>query len=267
MKHHLLVILQTHSKGSRIENIKRYCNAPKIEVSSRCVFSLIDSLNHAVKNNEDIEIEMQIFDDHSDQEFLNVLNKLISISKFSINLTSLETYGIMPSILRCYEHSKEYGKEWVYFIQDDFLFQENSIDLMLFAMKQFSSNIGKPVSIYPFNDPYEYYMPENTTVKSHIVVSKDRYWRTNPHIGFSFMTHIDIIKNCWDLFYKMATNGVYPAMEIESLCQIQYSRGYFCFTPIPSLTLHMQAETEKDFFIDWESWWNEYPLEKIENYE
>lgn len=42
MKTHLLVVIQSHSKGNREtdENHKRYCNAPKIEVSSRCVFSV-----------------------------------------------------------------------------------------------------------------------------------------------------------------------------------------------------------------------------------
>ena len=68
MKTHLLVVVQTHSKGNRDEKSERYCEAPKIEVSSRCIFSLIDSLNYAQQHYPDYEIELQIFDDHSDQE-------------------------------------------------------------------------------------------------------------------------------------------------------------------------------------------------------
>jgi hypothetical protein len=52
-------------------------------------------------------------------------------------------------------------------------------------------------------------------------------------------------------------------MEMDSICKIYYERGYYCFTPIPSLALHMQTEWDKDFFIDWKSWWNEYDLEKL----
>lgn len=263
MNNHLLVVLQTHSKSNSQKNLVRYCGAPKIELASRCTFSLIDSLNYAQEHNPNCEIEMQIFDDHSDQEFLDTLEKLISIAKFKINLTHLETHGIMPSILRCYEHGKEYGKDWVYFIQDDFLFQQNSIDLMLYAIEEFSNNLGRPASIHAFNDPWEYYMPENVAVPCHIVVSKDRYWRTNIHVPFSLMTHISIIRQNWDLFYKMGTSEVHGKMEQESISRLYYEREYRAFTPIPSLSLHMQAETEKDFFIDWKSWWNEYDLKKL----
>jgi hypothetical protein len=263
MKNELLVVLQTHSQSNREKDLVRYCGASKIEVSSRCVFSLIDSLNYAVKNNPYTEIKLKIFDDHSSKEFLDILNQLILISNFEINLEHLETHGIMPSILSCYEYGKNYGTDWVYFIQDDFLFQKNSIDLMLYAIEDFSLKLGSPASIHAFNDPWEYIIPENTMIKSHIVASKDRYWRTNVHAVFSLLTHHSIIKNNWDLFYKMGTSKVCKTMELDSISKLFYQRGYYQFTPIPSLTLHMQGETEKDLFIDWKSWWNEYDLEKL----
>lgn len=263
MSNHLLVVLQTHSKSNSNKKLVRYCGAPKIEVSSRCVFSLIDSLNYAVKNNPDTKIELQIFDDHSDQEFLDTLDKLISLCNFKVSLEHLETYGIMPSILRCYEHGRYFGKEWVYFIQDDFLFRENSIDLMLYSIREFSRNLGKPASIHAFNDPYEYYMPENVAVSCHIVASKDRYWRTNIHVPFSLMTHISIVRSNWDLFYKMGTSEVSGEMEFESISKLYYERGYTAFTPIPSLASHMQGETEVEFFVDWKPLWENYNLEKL----
>jgi hypothetical protein len=265
MSSELLVVLQTHSKSNSQKQITRYCGVPKIEVSSRCVFSLIDSLNYAQENNKDLKIKLQIFDDHSDQEFLDIIQKLISSCKFEVHLEQLETYGIMSSILRCYEHGRDYGSDWVYFIQDDFLFQRNSIDLIWYAVNQFSNNLGSPASIHAFNDPYEYTDPENTALKSHIVISKDRYWRTNIHAVFSLFTHHSIIKDNWDLFYKMGTSDLSPIMEQESISRLFWERGYYQFTPIPSLSLHMQAETEKDPFIDWKSWWNEYDLEKLKN--
>lgn len=263
MKIHLLVVLQSHSKGNRDDAQTRYCNAPKIEVSSRCIFSVIDSLNYAQEQYPDYEIELQIFDDHSDQEFLDILQSLINTAKFKVNLTHLETYGIMPSILRCYEHGRDYGRDWVYFIQDDFLHQQNSVELMIHAINQFSCNLGAPASIFPFNKPAEYHDPENTAVKCNLVVGKDRYWRTNIHPAVTLMTHSIIIKQHWDLFYKMGTSEVSSTMEMDSIDRIYYERGYYCFTPIPSLALHMQTEWDKDFFIDWKSWWNEYDLEKL----
>ena len=170
MKTHLLVVVQTHSKGNRHKDSGRYCGAPKIEVSSRCIFSVIDSLNYAQQQYPDYEIELQIFDDHSDQEFLDILQRLINTAKFKVDLTPLDTYGIMPSILRCYEHGRDYGKDWVYFVQDDFLHQQNSVELMIDAINQFSCNLNAPASIFPFNKPAEYHQAENTAVSCNIVV-------------------------------------------------------------------------------------------------
>lgn len=263
MTGHLLVVLQTHSKGNRDDTQTRYCKAPKIEVSSRCVFSLIDSLNYSQQQYEDYEIELQIFDDHSDKEFLNTLQRLIGLAKFRVTLTHLDSYGIMPSILRCYEYGKSFGRDWVYFVQDDFLHQKNSVELMLHAINQFSCNLGKPASIFPFNKPAEYHDPKNTAVLCNVVAGKDRYWRTNIHPAFTLMTNISIIQANWDLFHKMGTSEVSSVMEMESIDRIYYERGYYCFNPIPSLALHMQTEWDKDFFIDWKSWWNEYDLEKL----
>ena len=170
MKTHLLVVLQSHSKGNRHKDSGRYCGAPKIEVSSRCIFSVIDSLNYAQQQYPDYEIELQIFDDHSDQEFLDILQRLINTANFKVDLTPLDTYGIMPSILRCYEHGRDYGKDWVYFVQDDFLHQQNSVELMIDAINQFSCNLNAPASIFPFNKPAEYHQAENTAVSCNIVV-------------------------------------------------------------------------------------------------
>lgn len=267
MKECLLVVLQTHSKSNSGGNYTRYCGSPKIEVSSRCVYSLVDSLNYAAKNKENLEIDLQIFDDHSDEEFLETLNKIIATANFKVNLTHLETHGIMPSILRCYEHGRDYGKDWVYFIQDDFLFQKNSVDLILYAANQFSCNLGSPASIHAFNDPFEYTQPENTELRSHIVISKDRYWRTNIHAVFSLFTHHCIVEKNWDLFEKMGKSEISSTMEQDSISKLFWQRGYFQFTPIPSLSLHIQGEREKDPFIDWISWWDAYSLDKLNNYE
>lgn len=260
---HLLVVLQTHSLGNRDVSIKRYCGCRKLEVSKRCVFSLVDSLNYLVSRDKNLSVELQIFDDHSHCEFLDFLDELFKIAKFKVNLTKLETKGIMPSILKCYEHGKAFGKDWVFFVQDDFLFQKNSLYLMMYGVNQFSVALGKPASIHAFNDPYEYTQPSNVALTSHIVASKDRHWRTNIHGVFTMLTHHSIIKENWDLFYAMGTSKIHRDMEQDTISKLFYERGYFQFTPLPSLVLHMQGEAEKDLFLDWRSWWNAYELEKL----
>jgi SAM-dependent methyltransferase len=259
---HLLVVLQTHSKGDsqhylKMHEMKRYCGEDKPEVTRRCVASLIDTMNHAKATVPNLQIELQVFDDHSDEESVGYLKANLAKANFPVQLEHLETYGIMPSILRCYEHGRDYGQEWVYFAQDDYLYDESAIHKMLKASVEFSNNMGRAVSIYPFNDPYKY-MPENVVVRSHIVRSSDRHWRTQIMTASCFMTHISVIKDEWYLFEKMGRSEVSGVMEDESINQLFRSRGYYLFVPMPSLALHMQYSTEYDPFIDWREWWDKY---------
>jgi SAM-dependent methyltransferase len=261
---HLLVVLQTHSKGDsqhylKMHEMKRYCGEDKPEVTRRCVASLIDTLNHAKAVVPDLQIELQVFDDHSDEQSVQYLKTNLAKATFPVQLEHLETYGIMPSILRCYEHGRDHGKDWVYFAQDDYLYDETAIEKMLRASVEFSNNMGRPVSIYPFNDPYKY-MPVNVAVRSHIVRSSDRHWRTQVMTASCFMTHISVIHKEWHLFEKMGKSEVSGVMEDESINQLFRSLGYYLFVPIPSLALHMQYSTEYDPLMDWREWWDKYPL-------
>lgn len=261
---HLLVVLQTHSLGDsqhylKMHDMKRYCGADKPEVLRRCTASLVDSLNYAKETLRDMEIELQVFDDHSDEQSLAYLQQSLSKARFPVRLEHLETRGIMPSILKCYEYGREWVKDWVYFVQDDYLYEENAIHDMMLAINQFSANTNSPASIYPFNDPYKY-EPVNTVIQSHLVRSQGRHWKTHIHTASCFMTHKLVIEKEWDLFEKMGKDKVHGKMEEESINRLFYERGYYLFVPIPSLALHMQYSTEEDPLYDWRPLWDKYAL-------
>ena len=112
-KPHLLVVLQTHSLGDsqRYLNIvtqERFVKAPKAEVTRRCSRSLVDTMNYAKELLPDMEFELVVFDDHSDDMTIQELHKNLNIATFKTQLIHLETHGIMPSILRCYEHGRDF---------------------------------------------------------------------------------------------------------------------------------------------------------------
>lgn len=258
----LLIVLQTHSKGDsqhylKLHDMKRYCGADKPEVLRRCTASLIDSINYATDTLSEFEVELQVFDDHSDEESLKYLHNNLDKARFPVKFEALETSGIMPSILRCYEHGRDFGKQWVYFVQDDYLYELEAIRDMMLAVYDFSRNLNAPASIYPFNDPYKY-EPVNTPIQSHLVRSQKRHWKTHIHTASCFFTHIDIIKKEWDLFEKMGKDVVHGKMEEQSINRLFYERGHYLFVPIPSLALHMQYSTEEDPLVDWRRMWDKY---------
>ncbi len=260
-KPHFLCVLQTHSTSENQKGFTRYCGADKAEIMRRCVASLIASMNYAQNKLPWCEFKLVVLDDHSDLEAITALKQSLGIAVFETVFIPLESHGIMPSILACYELGLKEGKDMVYFAQDDYLFQEKSIEEMIQFYWHASSKLPKPISLYPFDDPYRY-QDQNNFELIRIVHGRDRHWRTLYNCASCFMTHHSVIRENWDLFYKMGTSEVSPTMERDSINQLWQSRGYTLFCPVPSLALHMQYASEKDPFIDWRSWWNHFASEK-----
>ena len=261
-KMHVLVVLQTHSLGENqhymgLTHFKRFVNQPKSEITRRCSRSLVETMNYAKKLFVDSEFELVVYDDHSDETTVNDIKSNLSIATFKTQFIPLETRGIMPSILKCYEHGRDHGKEIVYYAQDDYLYDEKAIYSMILTMIDTSTKLGNYTCIYPFDDPYRY-IPENTAVLSHVIRCQGRHWRTQNASASCFMTHHKVIVDNWDLLEAMGKHEVNSKMEDNTINKLWQQRGYYLFVPIPSLALHMQYDTEMDDQIDWASWWGKY---------
>jgi len=244
------IILQTHDSSNNQEG-KRYCKASKEEVTRRCCISLAKSIKKC--DIEDLQINLTVIDDHSKN--LDIIKSIFNDTP-NFKLLNLENTGIMNSILACYEYGLKNGEELVYFAQDDYLFELNAIKEMVRAYYYFRFMLGgNEVGIYPFNDPYRYYVPANIEL-TRVVHGPDRHWRLNYFSASCFMiNHPEIVKN-WDLFETMGKSECHDkTMEDRSINQLWRNRGITLFTPIPSLSLHMQFESEKDPYINWRKMW------------
>ena len=253
----VLVVLQTHSKSNNQKQITRYITTDKEEISYRCVKSLIASLNYLNKVKEgEVNIRFHIFDDHSDASFLEKLEAMLLDCTFQYKLEHLDTYGIMPSILKCYEYVRDNGIDLVYFAQDDYLYYETCVWEMADAYFAFTEKTKMPVCIYPFDDPYRYGIKQPPMVTVHLGIK--RHWRTAFGTASCFMLdHPTLIKN-FDLFDKMGREPVSAIMEDVSINRLFNERNCLLFTPIPSCALHAQADTEKDPYIDWRPLWDKF---------
>lgn len=263
----LLVVLQSHSRSNNQKQITRYMCDDKSEISYRCIKSLVSSLNYLIdEKTQNVNIKLQILDDHSDEHFLQRLNSVLQDCKFSYELTHLDTYGIMPSILACYEYGRDNGKDLVYFAQDDYLYYDTCIYEMVDAYFRFTEKSKLPVCIYPFDDPYRYGIPVERQPMVTIHLGIKRHWRTAFGTASCFMLdHPTLVKN-FDLFDAMGKHAVDNVMEDETINKLFRERGCLLFTPIPSLALHAQADTEKDLYIDWRPLWNKFAEDEDKKY-
>jgi len=241
----LLVVVQAHSLGNNQPG-ERYGCANKAEVTRRCVQSLVTSVSRATRVLPGLDIRVKVFDDHSDAETLTALRRMADVE-------SLTTHGLMPSIQRCYEYGREKGRQLVYFAQDDYLYCPTAIEEMVEQFWLASGNVGRWCAIYPFDDPYRY--EAHNVVPVEIVLGKHRHWRRNYKTASCFMVHRATLGENWDLFDAMAHAPLGASMEDDTINRLFSERGVVLMTPIPSLALHFQFDTEKDPYIDWKVWW------------
>lgn len=258
----VLIILQTHSKNSASSS-ERYVKFPKKEISKRCYLSLLNSILYCRSLQPQVNYRLILLDDDSDLEFINFVNQ--SIFKYDVNIEIRKTAssGIMASIGEMYEIGKNEGKNLVYFAQDDYLYYETCLWEMIDSYFRFTQITNMEVCIYPYDDPYRYSL---TNYSYKILLGSNRHWRNAYHTACCFMVSHDTIVNNWDLFgdFKNQTydgccedktiNRLFQQMEGFPNRQIQH----LLFTPIPSLTLHLQDESTKDPYLDWKSLWDQF---------
>lgn len=233
------------------QNKFRIFEKQKIEYTLRTINSLIISCKKALKNFKNFKISLLITDDNSSEENLSLIKKLINSSNLNYKIISLQRdklnemikkkdeYGKdisegmisnMSNILKSILLTKDEVNDLVYFVEDDYIHDENAISEMLFAFERLTSQLGKDVFLCPADYPYLYNKIEDTK----IFLGNKRHWRTVKETLITFMTSKEMILKYWEDFIAMSTTRHHP-ME-KKLHEI-YEKEY-CLSPIPSLAMH-----------------------------
>ena len=255
------------------QNKFRIFEKQKIEYTLRTINSLIISCKKALKNFKNFKISLVITDDNSSEENLSLIKKLINSSSLNYKIISLQKdklsemikkkdeYGKdisegmisnMRNILKSVLLTKDEVNDLVYFVEDDYIHDENAISEMLFAFERLTSQLGKDVFLCPADYPYLYNKIEDTK----IFLGNKRHWRTVKETLITFMTSKEMILKYWEDFIAMSTTRHHP-ME-KKLHEI-YEKEY-CLSPIPSLAMHATNINSAYGIppnIDWVKLWNE----------
>lgn len=242
---------------------ERYAGKNKTEVSKKCLTSFLNSVRYLADKKSDTHHTVMIFDDHSTNElldYLEVLKKEYSQDNLAITINNLNTYGIMQSIRSCYEWLDLQGKDIVFQVQDDYLFHERGIYEMADVWFQLFAETDTHAIVSPYNNVKHWLGSyRNKSTPRAVIVGGSRYWIQYYDMSCSFMTsRIEFVKH-WELydeFLKLPSTGVDGNLESISLNYILTKKGVLGLTPVDSLALHIQHETDKDPYINWKQWWD-----------
>lgn len=239
---------------------KRFCCETKAELIRKCVTSFFISVKTASELQPHVKHNIMIFDDNSTKETVEFLEKIIkkfSSDNIKVNLTGIESRSVMGSIRHCYEWLLANGKDLVYQVQDDYLFEKNAITETIDIFFRLSNEVNTQAIITPYNAPYlwsVYY--KNKTAPRTIFFGAYRYWIQIYDISCSFLTSHKVLTDNKDLLEVfLSMNPKDPDLEKLSLNKILVQRGVLAVCPFESIALHMQTDYEKDPYVDWKKLW------------
>ena len=252
---------------------KRLFDKDKHEYTLRSLNSIIMALNYAKESFPNINFNIVVIDHNSEK---NVINKMrILLDKFniknsiiSLNLnefineirkTNAENKPVtdnqksnMANIHKSLLVAKNECEDLVYFVEDDYIHQKESIKEMMFTYERISSIIKKELILCPTDYPYLYTKLDPTN----IFLGSSRHWRMIEETLCTFLTSKKMVIAYWEKYTSMCKFEHYP---FEQPLHEIYKKEY-CLSPIPSLAMHctnINSIYGISPNIDWKKIWEE----------
>lgn len=241
---------------------------PKADLALACMRSLVTSLYQARENGKIESFTLDVVDDHSDEVFLSQLKEIMTTGGKMpdyMKIHNLALTGNDMSMQFCYNYAYDtFPKEdYVYFVEDDYLHRAECITECADFIELARKNLGHDrIALHPFDDPDNY--KPNWIQPTYIVLGTARRWRTNHYTTWTCMVPVMALHTHWERFWGLAHYGQSP--DIHEGVTINHvwrdPQGYNLFTPIPTLSWHMQFEENQSPFADWKPTYNRFTVGK-----
>ena len=255
------------------QNKKRLFDQDKSEYTFRSLNSIITSLNQARITFPKIKFDIVVVDYNSKKKDLEQIKKQLEKSNFKNSIISLDIKEFindikkinakkenvmdnqisnMSNIHKSLLLGKNQCNDLIYFVEDDYLHQQDSINEMIFAYERISSQINKELILCPTDYPYLYTKIDSTN----IFLGSNKHWRKIDETLCTFLTSKILLEKYWEKFVSMCQFEHYPFEQpLHDIYKIEY-----CLSPIPSLALH--CTNVNSIFglspnVDWKKIWDE----------
>ena len=231
-----------------------FTGAGRHELVFRCVCSLIESINHAMKNHIAAEIRLCVLDDRSAREFIPMFEKIYKRSACDWELKTTRETGQGGSLLEQFEFARDKDALF-YFCEDDYLHEHSAVLEMYRFYRQIHDICGTHLVIHPQEHEFLY---SKYIYPSYLLLGEHRHWRTISHATHTLFMHSSTVQKYWEYFKNTRYVGDRKKrrLGVESRTTDYLFSHLPGFAPIPALAAHMQAEKCLPPFFDWRSIWD-----------
>ena len=255
------------------QNKKRLFGQNKSEYTFRSLNSIIASLNQAKMTFPNIEFNIVVIDYDSIKEDLERIKRQLEKSNFKNSIISLNINEFinnikkvnaknekvtesqmsnMSNIHKSLLIAKQQCNDLIYFVEDDYLHQQDSISEMILAYERISSQINQELILCPTDYPYLYTKIDPTN----IFFGAKKHWRKIDETLCTFLTSKILLVKYWKNFISMCQFEHYPFEQpLHDIYKTEY-----CLSPIPSLALHctnVNSIYGLSPNMDWKKIWDE----------
>lgn len=258
--HYAMQICDTAS----FQGHERYCGSDRTLLSKKSITSIITTILDLKSKNSETEHELLLLTDNVTDNLKSWLFNLKSFPELKITIREVAKPGIADSIKECYEWLSQNGKNFVYQLQDDYIFQKNCLYDTAAIWFKIQNETGSHCIINPFNDPHYWVeLYHNKITPRTLFFGVNSYYIQIYEIGCTFFTSKEQFDQHWDLytkFFELVRNKS-EKLESTSLNYMFVRRAVLGITPMTSLSLHMQTEGERDPYVDWKALWDQIDID------
>ena len=220
------------------------------EISKRdLILTSLTSLKKSIikfSSDSQIKITINLICDISDKSFNDCILKLLDHDKIRVNFIESKIKGNRGTYLECCDQAEK-SEDLIFFIEDDYIFEENCIEEMIITYSRLSTIFNKDVFLCSSDYPFLY----DSSYKTSLYIGKKYKWRTVEETLLTFM----MSKKLYDLYRKnIRLVGEKENKPFEKPLHEIYKKSP-CLSPVNSLSYHISrdhpATTE-----DWLNLWN-----------
>ena len=210
------------------------------------LLSLKNSILNFLKNNK-VKITLHLISDNSSNDFDSSILKLLNDDKIIVKRHVSKINGNRGSYLECCDQAEK-AEDLIFFIEDDYLFEQDCIEELLLTFSRISSLLNEDIAMCPTDYPFYY----DSLYKTSLLVGNKYKWRI---VGETLLTFM-ISKNLFNKYKKKIRLVGEKVNEPFEKPLHEVYKEVKCIAPVNTLSYHI-SRTVPATTEDWLKTWNE----------
>lgn len=194
-----------------------------------CLMSLKSSILKFLEKNN-IAINLNLISDGSNEDFDSKIKNLLNSEKFKISFFKSKISGNRGSYLECCDLAEK-SEDLVFFVEDDYLFELECINEIIFSFSKISSILKYDIFMCPSDYPFYY----DSNYKTSLIIGKNYRWR---NVGETLLTFL-FSRKLFNIFKnEIRLVGEQENSPFERPLHEIYKKNN-CYAPVNSLSYHL----------------------------